>query len=55
MALKRYTESADGTIPVPALLYEDEVLLTSQETVGIYDGHVHVYCFRLSTAKWISL
>ena len=41
MALKRYTKSVDGTIPVPALLYEDEVLLTSQEPVGIYDGYVH--------------
>ncbi|KAI0702638.1 EAP30/Vps36 family-domain-containing protein, partial [Earliella scabrosa] len=38
MSLKRYTKSVDGTIPVPALLYEDEVLLSSQEGVGIYDG-----------------
>ncbi|KAI1790835.1 EAP30/Vps36 family-domain-containing protein [Ganoderma leucocontextum] len=38
MPLKRYSTSVDGTIPVPALLYEDEVLLTSQEGVGIYDG-----------------
>ncbi|RPD76898.1 hypothetical protein L226DRAFT_354147 [Lentinus tigrinus ALCF2SS1-7] len=38
MALKRYTNSVDGTIPVPALLYDDEVLLISQDSVGIYDG-----------------
>ncbi|TBU40909.1 EAP30/Vps36 family-domain-containing protein [Dichomitus squalens] len=38
MPLKRYTTSVDGTIPVPALLYEDEALLTSQDNVGIYDG-----------------
>ncbi|KAI0830056.1 EAP30/Vps36 family-domain-containing protein [Trametes gibbosa] len=38
MSLKRYTYSVDGTIPVPALLYDDEVLLSSQEGVGIYDG-----------------
>ena len=36
--LKRYTKSVDGTIPVPALLYEDEDLLASQDGVGIYDG-----------------
>lgn len=40
MPLKRYTTSVDGTIPVPALLYEDEVILTSQDSVGIYDGYV---------------
>ncbi|KAI0742538.1 EAP30/Vps36 family-domain-containing protein [Daedaleopsis nitida] len=38
MSLKRYTSSVDGTIPVPALLYEDEVLLCSQDNIGIYDG-----------------
>ena len=38
MALKRFTSTVDGTIPVPALLYEDEVLLSSQDGVGIYDG-----------------
>ncbi|GBE87072.1 EAP30/Vps36 family-domain-containing protein [Sparassis latifolia] len=38
MSLKRYAKSVDGTIPVPALLYEDEDLLASQEGVGIYDG-----------------
>ncbi|KAK7680805.1 hypothetical protein QCA50_016114 [Cerrena zonata] len=36
--LKRYTKPVDGTIPVPALLYDDESLLTSQESVGMYDG-----------------
>ncbi|KAG2078596.1 hypothetical protein BDR04DRAFT_1087048 [Suillus decipiens] len=38
MALRRYTASIDGTIPVPALLYNDEELLVSQDGVGIYDG-----------------
>ncbi|KAI0776691.1 EAP30/Vps36 family-domain-containing protein [Trametes elegans] len=38
MSLRRYTYSVDGTIPVPALLYDDEVLLSSQDGVGIYDG-----------------
>ncbi|KAI0370971.1 hypothetical protein BV20DRAFT_966072 [Pilatotrama ljubarskyi] len=38
MSLKRYSYSVDGTIPVPALLYDDEVLLSSQDSVGIYDG-----------------
>ncbi|KIP05696.1 hypothetical protein PHLGIDRAFT_128721 [Phlebiopsis gigantea 11061_1 CR5-6] len=37
-ALKRYTTSVDGTIPVPALLYQDEEVIASQEGVGIYDG-----------------
>lgn len=38
MALRRYTGSVDGTIPVQALLYNDEELLGSQDGVGIYDG-----------------
>lgn len=38
MALRRYTRSVDGTIPVQALLYNDEELLGSQDGVGIYDG-----------------
>lgn len=38
MALRRYTATIDGTIPVPALLYDDEELLASQDGVGIYDG-----------------
>lgn len=38
--LKRYTSAVDGTIPVQALLYDDEDLLASQESVGIYDGYV---------------
>jgi len=41
MALRRYTTSIDGTIPVPALLYDDEELLASQDGVGIYDGCVY--------------
>ena len=38
MILKSYTKPVDGTIPVQALLYDDEQLLGSQEGVGIYDG-----------------
>ncbi|KAI0338627.1 vacuolar protein sorting-associated protein 36 [Trametopsis cervina] len=37
--LRRYTRQVDGTIPVPALLYNDEEILASQEGVGIYDGN----------------
>ncbi|EJD05043.1 uncharacterized protein FOMMEDRAFT_105283 [Fomitiporia mediterranea MF3/22] len=37
-ALARFTRPVDGTIPVPALLYDDERLLASQEGVGLYDG-----------------
>ncbi|RDB18220.1 Vacuolar protein-sorting-associated protein 36 [Hypsizygus marmoreus] len=38
MALRRNTRSVDGTIPVQALLYNDEEIYASQEGVGIYDG-----------------
>jgi len=38
MALSRYTSPVDGTIPVQALLYNDEELLASQDGVGIYNG-----------------
>ncbi|KAF7373152.1 Vacuolar protein-sorting-associated protein 36 [Mycena sanguinolenta] len=38
MTLRRCTKSVDGTIPIPALLYNDEELLSSQDGVGIYDG-----------------
>ncbi|KAH9837869.1 EAP30/Vps36 family-domain-containing protein [Rhodofomes roseus] len=38
MSLRRYTKGVDGTIPVQALLYEDEELLASQDGIGIYDG-----------------
>ncbi|KAJ7500784.1 EAP30/Vps36 family-domain-containing protein [Mycena galericulata] len=38
MTLRRFTKSVDGTIPIPALLYNDEELLASQDSVGIYDG-----------------
>ena len=40
MALRRFTASVDGTIPIPALLYDDEGLLAYQDSVGIYDGYV---------------
>ncbi|KAJ7075634.1 EAP30/Vps36 family-domain-containing protein [Mycena belliarum] len=39
MALRRCSKPVDGTIPVAALLYNDEELLASQEGVGIYDGN----------------
>lgn len=38
MALRRSTRFIDGSIPVQALLYDDEELLASQDGVGIYDG-----------------
>ncbi|KAF6749986.1 EAP30/Vps36 family-domain-containing protein [Ephemerocybe angulata] len=38
MSLKRFSQSIDGTIPIQALLYDDEELLGSQDNVGIYDG-----------------
>lgn len=40
MVLRRFTISVDGTIPISALLYDDEDLLASQDSVGIYDGYV---------------
>jgi ESCRT-II complex subunit VPS36 len=38
--LRRFSVPVDGTIPVPALLYNEEQILASQEGVGIYDGSV---------------
>ncbi|KAF9484811.1 vacuolar protein sorting-associated protein 36 [Pholiota conissans] len=38
MVLRRYTRPSDGTIPIQALLYDDEELLASQDNCGIYDG-----------------
>lgn len=38
MILQRYSRSVDGTIPVAALLYDDEESYASQDGVGIYDG-----------------
>ncbi|KAH7882742.1 EAP30/Vps36 family-domain-containing protein [Phlebopus sp. FC_14] len=38
MALRRFITCVDGTIPISALLYNDEELLASQDNVGIYDG-----------------
>jgi ESCRT-II complex subunit VPS36 len=38
MILQKYTRSVDGTIPVAALLYNDEESYASQDSVGIYDG-----------------
>ena len=40
MTLQKYTRSVDGTIPVVALLYNDEESYASQDGVGIYDGYV---------------
>ena len=36
--LTLYGRPVDGTIPLIALLYDDEHLLGSQENVGFYDG-----------------
>ncbi|KAJ3716282.1 vacuolar protein sorting-associated protein 36 [Lentinula guzmanii] len=38
MALQKFSKTVDGTIPVQALLYNDEELIASQDGVGIYDG-----------------
>ncbi|KAJ3807367.1 EAP30/Vps36 family-domain-containing protein [Lentinula aff. lateritia] len=38
MALQRYTKSVDGTIPIQALMYNDEELISTQDGIGIYDG-----------------
>jgi hypothetical protein len=38
MILQRYSRFVDGTIPVAALLYDDEENYASQDSVGIYDG-----------------
>lgn len=38
MALRRCTKVVDGTIPVRALLYNDEEIHATQDGVGIYDG-----------------
>lgn len=37
-AIVRFTRPVDGSIPVPALLYDDEQLLSNQDGVGLYDG-----------------
>ena len=55
MALQRYTRPVDGTIPVPALLYDDEELLASQENTGIYDGYVQAYLSFTHCSKYSSL
>ncbi|KAJ7601238.1 EAP30/Vps36 family-domain-containing protein [Mycena floridula] len=39
MSLRRFTTAVDGTIPIQALLYDDEELLASQDGVGIYIGN----------------
>ncbi|KAJ1300637.1 hypothetical protein OPQ81_002289 [Rhizoctonia solani] len=36
--MNRHFRRVDGTIPVAALLYEDEGLVASQDGVGLYDG-----------------
>ncbi|QRV85383.1 vacuolar protein-sorting-associated protein 36 [Ceratobasidium sp. AG-Ba] len=38
VAMNRHFRRLDGTIPVAALLYEDEELVASQDGVGLYDG-----------------
>ncbi|KAG9014000.1 hypothetical protein FRB94_000197 [Tulasnella sp. JGI-2019a] len=36
--MNRYTRGVDGSIPIRALLYDDEDLVISQDSVGLYDG-----------------
>jgi hypothetical protein len=38
MILQKYSRFVDGTIPVAALLYDDEENYANQDGVGIYDG-----------------
>ncbi|KAJ4478293.1 EAP30/Vps36 family-domain-containing protein [Lentinula aciculospora] len=38
MSLRKFTQSVDGTIPIQALMYNDEELISTQDGVGIYDG-----------------
>ncbi|KAF9072395.1 EAP30/Vps36 family-domain-containing protein [Rhodocollybia butyracea] len=38
MVLQRFTKPVDGTIPIQALMYNDEELISTQDGVGIYDG-----------------
>ncbi|KAG8691449.1 hypothetical protein FRC11_003724 [Ceratobasidium sp. 423] len=55
--MNRHFRRVDGTIPVAALLYEDEGLVASQDSVGLYDGKektpdhqngtIHVTSYRL--------
>ncbi|KAJ7622529.1 EAP30/Vps36 family-domain-containing protein [Roridomyces roridus] len=51
MALRRFTQTVDGTIPISALLYNDEELLASQEetqkSANHQSGTVHVTTHRL--------
>ncbi|KAG9310899.1 EAP30/Vps36 family-domain-containing protein [Chiua virens] len=49
MALRRFTTTIDGSIPVQALLYNDEDLLASQDNVGIYDGLQKVANYQSGT------
>lgn len=58
MALRRNTRSVDGTIPVQALLYNDEEVHASQDGVGIYDGYVDLALepsYTLSSPKSSSM
>ncbi|TFK97587.1 vacuolar protein sorting-associated protein 36 [Pterulicium gracile] len=50
MALRNCTRSVDGTIPVQALIYDDERILGSQDEVGIYDGAVKAPDHQAGTA-----
>ncbi len=46
MNLQKYSRPVDGTIPVIALLYNDEESYASQDSVGIYDGYVAFQGFK---------
>jgi ESCRT-II complex subunit VPS36 len=40
MTLQVCSKPIDGSIPVQALLFEDEQLMASQDGIGIYEGYV---------------
>lgn len=52
-ALTRYGRPIDGTIPLTALLYDDEWILASQEAVGLYDGCALLLSFLSSNSLYI--
>ena len=42
MALEAHTRGIDGTIPIQAMLLDEEELWASQDNIGIYNGFVYL-------------
>lgn len=36
--MQRHARPLDGSIPLAALLYDEEQVVTSQDGIGLYDG-----------------